>query len=105
MKVIVIRPYSQPKVEEIENTLEAKQAIVGGYIEAIYPWDDEIALICNEEGKLMDLPLNRFLYDEDGTPYDYIAGTFLICGAPSDSENFESVPDDLIGKYIEFFSY
>lgn len=105
MKVIVIRPYAQPKVEEIENTLEAKQAIVEGNIEAIYPWEDEIALICNEEGKLLDLPLNRFLFNEDGLPVDYIAGTFLICGAPADSENFESVPDALIDKYMRLFRF
>ena len=105
MKVIVIRPYTQPKVEEIENTLEAKQEIVGGYIEAVYPWEDEIALICNEEGKINNLPLNRFLFDEDGNPVDYIAGTFLICGAPIDSEDFTSVPDELIDKYMKLFQF
>ena len=103
MKVIVVRPFTQPQVEEIENTLEAKQAIVGGYIQAIYPWEDEIALICNEEGKLLNLPLNRLLWDEDGNLIDYIAGTFLICGAPLDSEDFESIPDKLIDKYIKLF--
>ena len=105
MKIIVVRPLSQPQVKEIENTLKAKQTIVGGYIQAIYPYDDEIALICNEEGKLMDLPLNRFLCDEDGNPVDYIAGTFFICGAPIDSEDFTSVPDELIDKYIKLFQF
>ncbi|MCH5170707.1 MAG: DUF3846 domain-containing protein [Oscillospiraceae bacterium] len=105
MQIIVVRPFTQPKVEEIENTLEAKQAIVGGYIQAIYPWEDEIALICNEEGKLLGLPINRFLWSEDGEPVDYIAGTFLICGAPIDSEGFESIPDKLIDKYIKLFQF
>ena len=103
MKIIVVRPNEQPKIEEIENTLEAKQKIVGGYVEAFYPWDDELALICNEEGKLINLPLNRLLLNEDGNPVDYIAGTFLICGAPIGSENFTSVPDELIDKYMKFF--
>ena len=105
MKVIVVRPFTQPKVEEIENTLEAKQAIVGGYIQAIYPWEDEIALICNEEGKLLNLPLNRLLWDEDGNLIDYIAGTFIICGAPLDSEDFENIPNELIDKYIKLFEF
>ena len=105
MKIIVVRPFRQPKVEKIENTLEAMQAVVGGYIEAIYPWEDEIALICNEEGKINNLPINRFLWDEGGKAVDYIAGTFFLCGAPADSENFESVPDELISKYIKLFQF
>lgn len=105
MKVIVIRPFEQPTVEEIENTLKAKQTIVGGYIQAIYPWEDEVTLICNEEGKLIGLPLNRPLWNEDGEIIDLIVGTFLICGAPMDSENFESLPDDLITKYTKMFSF
>lgn len=105
MKVIVIRPYQQPTVEEIDNTLKAMQAVVEGYIEAIYPWDDEIALICNEVGKLMDLPPNRNLLNEDGEIIDYIAGTFFLCGAPIDSENFASIPDELTDKYIKIFEF
>lgn len=105
MKVIVIRPYQQPKVEEIDNTLKAMQETVSGYIEAIYPWEDEIALICNEEGKINGLPLNRILTNEDGAIVDYIAGTFFICGAPMESENFESIPEELIEKYTKIFEY
>ena len=105
MKIIVVRPFTQPKVEEIENTLEAKQKIVDGYIEAIHPWDDDVALICNEEGKINGLPFNRFLFNENGNPVDYIAGTFLICGVPIDSEDFTSVPDELIDKYTRLFQF
>lgn len=105
MKIIVVKPFTQPTVEEIENTLEAKQKIVGGYIEAVYPWVDEVALICNEEGKINGLPINRFLWNEDGQPIDYIAGTFFICGAPLDSEDFTSIPDELIDKYIKLFQF
>ena len=81
------------------------QKIVGGYIEAIYPFDDpEIALICNEEGKLEGLTPNRFLLDRNSGICDYICGDFFLCSAPFDSENFESIPDNLIQKYIDKFS-
>lgn len=105
MKVITIRPYQQPIVEEIDNTLKSMQAVVGGYIEAIYPWEDEIALICNEEGKINGLPLNRILTNEDGAIVDYIAGTFFLCSAPMDSENFTNIPEELIDKYINIFKF
>ena len=44
----------------------------------IYPYEDPIALVCNEEGKLEGLPLNRALRDEDGDIYDVVAGTFMV---------------------------
>ena len=60
--------------------------------------------VCNEEGKLEHLPLNRVLYDEDsGQPLDVIAGTFFICGAPPESEDFTSLTDEQLQKYHERF--
>ena len=39
-------------VKEIDSDLKSLQHEVGGYIEAIYPYEDPVALVCNEEGKL-----------------------------------------------------
>ena len=103
MKIIVVAPNEQPRIEEIENTLEAMQAVVGGLIQAIYPWDNHIALIVNEEGKLTGLPFNCALLDDDGEIADVIVGTFFLCYAPADSENFESLPDTEIDKYLKIF--
>lgn len=104
MKVLIVEPLKEPYVKEIPNTLEAEQAIVGELIQAIYPFDHpEIALICNDEGKLMGLPLNRALFDKDGNIVDIIAGTFFLCSAPSDSDNFESLTDEQIEKYKKRF--
>lgn len=64
MKVVLLEPRKYAKVVEIEHTLENMQKVVGGYIEAVYPFEDEVAVICNEEGKLLGLPLNRALYGE-----------------------------------------
>ena len=104
MKVLVVRPNENPTVEEIGENLESMQAVVDGYIQAIYPWRDNVAVVCNEGGKITGLPLNRFIITEDGRIVDYIAGTFFICNAPPESESFESLPDDLIKKYAYIFS-
>ena len=101
---IWVRPLYHPLRMEIEDSLSSLQKLVDGYIEVIYPFDDPVAIICNEEAKLRDdlLP-NRALYDENGKIYDIIFGDFFICLARPDSENFESLSDDLIKKYIDYY--
>ena len=64
ISVILVEPNKYPEVVEIEDTLEAMQKIVGGCIEQYMPFDDEVAIICNDEGKLNGLPLNRAIYSE-----------------------------------------
>ena len=100
MKVLRIRPMKSPEVIEIDGSLESLQKEVAGPIQATYPWEDEVALICNEEGKLTGLEFNRPLYD-DGLMYDFIAGTFLIIGLTED--NFGSLSDELAEKYTKLF--
>ena len=66
--VLLVNPYEAPQTIEIPADLSAYQQLVGGTIQEIYPSiDDLIALICNDEGKLLGLPLNRPLFDEDVT--------------------------------------
>ena len=101
IKVLIIEPEKDPRVEEISHTLESLQQIVGGYIQALYPFDDPVAIICNEEGKLLGLPWNRPLYDENGRIYDIIAGTFIIAGLTKD--DFGSLSDEMIEKYTAMF--
>ena len=101
MKVLVVEPMQEPYVKEIDSSLKSLQSEVGGNIQAVYPFEEEAAVICNEEGKMNGLELNRALYDDNGRIYDIIAGTFLICGLTGDS--FGSLPDDLINKFSEQF--
>lgn len=83
MKVIVIKPFTQPYIKEISGDLRSMQKIVGGYIEIIYPFDDmEVALVCNEEGKLEGLMPNRFILDRHSGVCDFIFGDFFLCYAP-----------------------
>ena len=105
MNVLLVEPNADPRAIEIDGSLASMQSLVGGLIEAIYPFSDPIALICNDEGKLTGLPQNRPLkHPETGEIYDIVCGPFFLCSAPPDSENFESLPDDLIEKYSKVFA-
>lgn len=103
MKVLVIEAGCQPMVKEIDGSLRAMQEIVGGYIQASYPWMEEVALVCNDEGKINGLALNRPIFDGRGQLVDIIAGTFFVCGAPMDSGKFTDLPEDLIEHYTKMF--
>ena len=89
MTVLVVEPMKRPYAKTIPNTLEAMQKLVGGHIEAVYPFDDPVAIVCNEEGKLLGLPPNRLLRYEDGT--------FFLAGV--DEEDFKSLSPELMKKY------
>ena len=61
MQVVIVEPEKKPFVQNIDDTLTSMQHIVGGTIQAVYPFEEPVALICNDEGKLLNLPLNRAL--------------------------------------------
>ena len=103
--VLYVSPGKYPKELKIDDTLEAMQELVGGYIEEYMPFDDDVAIVCNEEGKLDGLPLNRAIYSEDEQMLDIIAGDFFIAYAPEDSDSFGSLPRDLLNKYYEKFKF
>ena len=103
MRILVIEPEHRPEAKEIDDSLKEMQGIVGGYIQAIYPFEDPVALVCNDEGKLMNLPANRGLRNKDGQMYDIVFGTFFLCGAPADSDHFTSLTEDQIEQYQKVF--
>lgn len=103
MRVLVVEPERRPEVKEIDDSLKEMQGIVGGYIQSIYPFEEPVALVCNDEGKLMDLPANRGLRDENGQIYDIVFGTFFLCGAPADSDHFTSLTPEQIEQYRNMF--
>ena len=95
MKILIVEPLKAPYVKEICGDLKSMQAIVGGLIEVLYPFenDPELALICNDEGKILGRPYNRALRDNDGRIYDVVAGTFFLCRARAGSEHFEGLTE------------
>lgn len=62
--VLLVEPNKYPKFIEVEDTLRAMQETVGGDIEEYMPFEDEVAIICHEEGKINGEPLNRAIYSE-----------------------------------------
>ena len=103
MRILVVEPERRPEVSEIDGSLKAMQDIVGGLIQPIPLNDPDVILVCNDEGKLLNLPANRGLRDEDGQIYDIVCGTFFICGAPADSDHFTSLTSEQIERYRERF--
>ena len=104
MQVVIVEPKKKPTVQTIEDGLEAMQKIVGGTIQAIYPFEEPIALICNDEGKFLNLPLNRALRDNAGCVYDIVAGTFFLCAAPTDKDNFASLTEEQVQTCLKRFA-
>ena len=56
--VVIKDPGQEPRVDPLfDNTLEAFQKAVGGYIETVTVFRD-LVLIVNEEGRILGLPYN-----------------------------------------------
>ena len=103
IEVLLVRPMEKPRLIRMEDSLEAMQEVVGGLIEEYMPFIDPVAIVCNEEGKMKGLPLNRGIYDDNGNLLEIIAGDFFVCYAPIESEKFLSLPKDLMEKYEKRF--
>ncbi len=98
IRVVVVHPWERPYETVISNELKPMQEIVGGLIQAIYPFTDPAAIVCNEEGKIIGLPLNRRIGD------DIIAGTFIICGLDDRTSSFASLTSEQVKRYMGMFS-
>ena len=102
MNVLVVEPMKAPYEKEIESGLESLQHEVDGYIESL-GLDEDACIICNEEGKINGLELNRAIRDEKGKIADIIAGTFLVVGLGE--EDFDSLTAQQMEKYKKQFRY
>ena len=98
IKVLMVEPGKAPTVTTLKNELRSLQEAVSigaehvGYIEII-GIDDDVCILCNEEGKLINLEPNRRFYQ------DILCGVFYVTGEDSDG-NLTSLPE----KYIEYYS-
>lgn len=100
MKVLVVEPQKPCRVQEIESLADMQQ-LVGGDIEAVYPFQELVAVVCNADGKLLGLPMNRPLLDKDYLPYDIIRSTFFVAGLGQ--EDFISLTDEQIQRYKSLY--
>ena len=101
MKTVYVQPGKTAVIMDIGESLEDLQKAVGGYIEVLYPFEEEVGLIANEEGKIMGLPRCRAVRDQDGDVYDIIQGSFLVVGLGE--EDFQSLTDQQAEKYCQLY--
>ena len=96
MNVLVVEPGMEPYEKEI-NGLREMQAVVGGLIQPIYPYAERVAIVCNDEGILLDMPFNRSV--EGG--YGGVFGPFFVCGLTDN--DFCSLTAEQMTRYKEKF--
>lgn len=82
---------------EVDNTLEAEQAYVNynkphGLI-TVVSINNDIDIIANDEGKLNNFPINRFLVSDDGVVLDMLVGNIMCVRHNSDGE-FTSIREE-----------
>lgn len=73
IRVLIVEPNKEPYQAKIKKGLEEKQKIVGGLIEFV-ELEHNVDLIRNDEGKILNLEINRVIQN------DIICGTFIIAG-------------------------
>lgn len=103
IRVIIVDPNKDPVLTYIPKNLKAYQGIVGGWIQLIRPWlEDDVGLICNDDGKPMGLPLNRTVVRK-GKYADTLVGTFFIAGRVGEEGDMEvgSIPEELVDNYLK----
>ena len=97
IKAVVAEVGKEPEVREILDSLESMQAIVGGYIECIM-MPGNIDIYINEEGRLMNLPFNRFVA---GLP---LVGNIFAVSRDKDG-NCISLNQKQISTLMKMFSF
>lgn len=100
LKVILCEPGKMARIAEVSNKLEDLQRMVAGYIEQFCPWEEPVAIICNEEAKINGMAPNRAIYD-DGELLDVIFGPFFICDCSG--ESYGSLNQEQIARFMKQF--
>ena len=97
IRVLYVQPGKYPEERWVRDELTDLQKLVDGLIECVYPWWDDMAcLVCNDEGLIRSMPLNRRVPD-----YGIIAGPFFVCGLQEN--NFGSLTDEQMKRYEKLF--
>lgn len=115
LRVLLVSPGKTPEVIFVEDNYHAFQRVVGGHFQRVFPWQDPVAVICNEDGKPLGLPPNRAIFKDEeheqgdltirgnGRILDVLVGNFFIAGL--DYPEVTSLSDELIEKYRQRFRY
>ena len=96
----MIKPNERPCAVELSNDLDSLQTAVSigaseqGLIEFVY-LEDNVSILCNEEGKLIGLEPNRRL------GCDILCGVFYVTG--NGEEDLSSLSEENIEAYKKIF--
>ena len=101
IRVVMVRPGERAVVTELSAALPDYQEAVGGCIEAFYPFEEEVCIVCNEEGKLNGMEPCRAVYD-GGEIVDIVFGPFFICSCAG--EDFSGLDQEQAERYQELFA-
>lgn len=101
--VVLVEPGKLARIAEIGTSLAELQAAVDGNIQAFYPYEEQVCIVCDDEGKLFGKPFNRAVYGEDGDIMDIIAGTFFVCDCSTPS--FGSLSKEQQQRFVNQFKY
>ena len=99
MNALIVYPKEKPQLIDIQGKLEELQRLVGGTIDIIDPYEDDIILIFNDDGKLLGMPPNRRIND-----WITLHGPFLICGRDLYG-NTIGLSDEQIKRYSEIMLF
>ena len=104
IRVLYCEPGMLAVSREIGTELhDLQRAVGGGFIETYYPFEEEVCIVCNDEGKFNGMRPCRAIFGEDGKMTDVIFGPFFICDCST--ENFKSLSDDHMKRYQEQFRF
>jgi hypothetical protein len=98
----MVEPHKPPCMVKLNNDLNSLQKAVSigadeqGLIELVH-LEDNVYILCNEEGKLIGLEPNRIL------GRDILCGVFYVCGQDR-CGNLTSLKDDKLEFYKDYFA-
>ena len=82
MRAVLKKPGKNPEVVDIENTLNGIRSAVGGYFQAVvFSEEENIIMLCDEEGKLNGLDYNFSMRGKDSRIIDDVVGNVLFVSA------------------------
>lgn len=104
IKVLLVEPFSKPKIITIENNYQAIIEIICGDVDEYMPFEDDVVLLCNADGKRLFLSASHTVTDIETGKTELIYGTFILVGTSEFDGEYHSLDDNLIDKYMDLFS-
>ena len=105
IRVVFVEPGREARIMDVEPTLECLYKVIDtDIIEEVCPFDDNVCILCDEEGKIKSRDLNRALrFEETGEIYDVLTGPFIVCAIAH--EHWGSLSEDQQKKYLDIFQW